>query len=245
MEHLQSTTHCQLLRCALEVIDCTKSADAVRIITVPIVCAAAASGDDKPTSSPTTKTNSYRCQNELQDRVQRRKEKKRRKIELRKQQQEESTLHSEVVTTTSFCNFGANTTSSVLHLSVRAIIYVKPLIILDVNGILCHRLRQNPQVLQFSPESYRKTKKTIVFRPSVGHVANTDIVPRSDLHQFLTLLNNNFSLAVCKYFAFFNNECISILYLYAHMIFKCTFIRDKRNKKDSQEAGAVTLPERN
>jgi hypothetical protein len=208
MEHLQST-QCKLLRCALEVIDRIKPADVVRITTVPIVFAAAASVDNNITSKSTTSTtNPHAFENELQDRVQRRKEKKRRKIELRKQQQEESAIKSEVVT---FCNFGSSSTntssvssptssdSTPIPQSVRAIITVKPLIILDVNGILCHRLRQKSQVLPLSPAPHSRTKRVITFRPSVGHVANTDIVPRSDLHQFLTMLNNNFSLAVCKY----------------------------------------------
>jgi len=178
----------------------------------------------KPTT-PATKTNPHSDQNEHQDREQRRKEKKRRKIELRKQRLKISTITSEVVTTTSFCNFCSNTTSSVSSDSttivsvpqpVRAIIHVKPLIILDVNGILCHRLRQKYQELQLSPASYRRT---ISFRPSIGHVANTDIVPRSDLHQFLTLLNNNFSLAVCKYYCsiFAMNMHLSMLYLCSHL----------------------------
>lgn len=210
MEHLQSS-HCKLIRCAIEVIDRIKSADAVRITTVPIVIAAAAVANDIA-SKPTT-TNPHSCENELQDRVQRRKEKKRRKIELRKHQQEESALKTEVVT---FCNFSRSSTNSLsLALSPtssdsthalqpkRAIITVKPLIILDVNGILCHRLRQKSKVLPLSPTlGGRRTKRvTTCFRPSVGHVAQTDIVPRSDLHQFLTLLNDNFCLAVCKYCA--------------------------------------------
>ncbi|KAK1745002.1 hypothetical protein QTG54_004293 [Skeletonema marinoi] len=187
MDHLLSTNHCKLLKCALEVIDRTKSADTMRITTVPVDNIITA----KPTTSA-TKTNPHSNQNEHQGREQRRKEKKRRKIELRKQRREISTITSEVVTTTSLRNFCSNTTSSVSSDSttivsvpqpVRAIIHVKPLIILDVNGILCHRLRQKYQELQLSPASYRRT---ISFRPSIGHVANTDIVPRSDLHQFLT-----------------------------------------------------------
>ena len=220
MDHLLSTNNCKLLKCALEVIDRTKSADTMRITTVPV--------DNFITAKPTTsatKTNPNSNQNEHQGREQRRKEKKRRKIELRKQRREISTITSEVVTTTSLRNFCSNTTSSVSSDStttvsvpqpVRAIIHVKPLIILDVNGILCHRLRQKYQELQLSPASYRRT---ISFRPSIGHVANTDIVPRSDLHQFLTLLNNNFSLAVCKYYCsiFAMNVYLSMLYLCSHL----------------------------
>ncbi|KAL7498463.1 hypothetical protein ACHAWT_007138 [Skeletonema menzelii] len=198
MEHLLSTNHCKLLRCALDVINRTKSADAMRITTAPIDYNEITA---KP-KTPQTNTNPHSSQNELQDRVQRRKEKKRRKIEHRKQHQEVSTIKSEVVTTTSFCDFSTNTNSDSSQLSippsVRAIIHVKPLIILDVNGILCHRLRHKSQELlsPASSSSYRRAKQKVTFRPSIGHIANTDIVPRSDLHQFLTLVNNRFSLAV-------------------------------------------------
>lgn len=210
MEHLLSTNHCKLLRCALDVINRTKSADAMRITTAPIDYNEITA---KP-KTPQTNTNPHSSQNELQDRVQRRKEKKRRKIEHRKQHQEVSTIKSEVVTTTSFCDFSTNTNSDSSQLSippsVRAIIHVKPLIILDVNGILCHRLRHKSQELlsPASSSSYRRAKQKVTFRPSIGHIANTDIVPRSDLHQFLTLVNNRFSLAVCKSYSTF---CLSSL----------------------------------
>ena len=195
MEHVLSANHCKLLRCALEVIGRTSAADAIRITTVPI--------ENKPETKQPPHPH-YPSQNEHQDRVQRRKEKKRRKMELRKQRREVSTIKSEVVTTTSFSTKAAVSVPSdssqadvSIPPSVRAIIHVKPLIILDVNGILCHRLRHKPQGLQSA--SHGRSKRIITFRQSIGHVANTDIVPRSDLHQFLTSLNNSFSLAVCKY----------------------------------------------
>ena len=205
MEHLLSANHCKLLRCALEVIGRT-SADTMRITTVPV--------ENKPETKQTTQntTNPHSSQNEHQDRVQRRKEKKRRKMELRKQRREESTIKSDVVTTTSFSTKAAvsvpSDSSQVQVVSIppsRAIIHVKPLIILDVNGILCHRLRHKPEGLQLSA-SHRRSKQIITFRQSIGHVANTDIVPRSDLHQFLTSLNNSFNLAVCEY------DCIVLLF---------------------------------
>ena len=205
MEHLLSNNHCQLLKCALEVIGRTKNADAMRITTVPV------DNSIVPTKSMTPKTEAshpHSSQNECQDRVQRRKGKKRQKRELRRQRREESTIKSEVVTSTSFCNLSTNSTSSVpsdsqiaIPQSVRAVIHVKPLIILDVNGILCHRLRHKSQELQLSPASCGgSSKHTVTYRPSIGHIANTDIIPRSDLHQFLTSLSKNFSLAVCKYY---------------------------------------------
>ncbi len=199
MEHLLSTNHCQLLKCALEVIGRTKYAEAIRITTVPV------DNSNVPTKSTTPKideTNTHSSPKECQDRVQRRKAKKRRKIELRKQHREASAIKSEVVTSTSFCNLSTNSTSPAASDSqvtipqpVRAIIHVKPLIILDVNGILCHRVRHKSSV-----SHGERSKHTVSYRPSSGHIANTDIIPRSDLHQFLTLLSKSYSLAVCKYY---------------------------------------------
>lgn len=60
----------------------------------------------------------------------------------------------------------------------------RPLIILDLNGILCHRIRD------------RNLPQGTRFRRSVANVANTDVVPRSDLREFLELLHRNFTLAV-------------------------------------------------
>jgi hypothetical protein len=64
------------------------------------------------------------------------------------------------------------------------IIVVKPLIIFDVNGILCHRIRQDAH-----PEiPYRQsTTKTI---------AKTPIIPRPNLDEFLSFLSQHFCLAI-------------------------------------------------
>ena len=190
MDRPTSTYHCKLLRCALKVIDSSKSADGVRITTAPDF-----SGRFK------VATKSYPCQHDQdqdQDRLQRRKEKKRRKVELRKQQQD--MIQSKVVTSTAFSKCRADTTiPSTIPESIK-VITVKPLIILDVNGILCHRLRHKSQ--KQIPQGIVK------FRPSIGHIANTDIVPRSDLHEFISLLSKHFCLAVCKchvYFSFNTN----------------------------------------
>lgn len=60
----------------------------------------------------------------------------------------------------------------------------KPLLVLDVNGILCRRVRR------------RDDDEVVAYRSSLGHVALTDIVPRTDLNQFLLLLDSHFTLAV-------------------------------------------------
>lgn len=104
-------------------------------------------------------------------------------------------------------------------------IYVKPLIILDLNGILCHRIRGinetvpedvlsllkqgdlktddlnhplstpvtegNEGGFDISVSEWRKT-----YREPVGHVAFTDVIARTDIHSFLTVLSKNFTLAV-------------------------------------------------
>ncbi|VEU34996.1 unnamed protein product [Pseudo-nitzschia multistriata] len=64
---------------------------------------------------------------------------------------------------------------------------VQPLLVLDLNGILCHRdrLRKRPQGLTGE-----------ALRPSVGSVAQTPVIPRSDLLPFLRFLDRNFCLAV-------------------------------------------------
>ena len=200
MEARPSNRCCNLLRCALEVINRVKTTDKVRISTVSV------EGEINIVELTTTSSTLPKATLQTQDRVHRRKEKKRRKIEHRQQQQEESTINSEILTSTFFCNSTSNiitlpsdNTPLSIPQSVRAIITVKPLIILDVNGILCHRLRKKPQVLRSSLISNKRLKQTTNFRPSVGNVANTDVVPRSDLNEFLTLLHSNFNLAVCEY----------------------------------------------
>ncbi len=86
-------------------------------------------------------------------------------------------------------------TFAVIPRQPRYIIHVKPLIVLDLNGILCHRIRKNDLS---SPKIHVENidHSKISFRPSIGHVANTDIIPRSDLFPFLNYLNDHFSLAV-------------------------------------------------
>ena len=75
------------------------------------------------------------------------------------------------------------------------VMYVKPLLILDVNGILCHRIRANDL-----PNALRALLKDIipskVYREPIGYVARSHIVPRTDITSFLEFLNEYYTLAI-------------------------------------------------
>lgn len=63
-------------------------------------------------------------------------------------------------------------------------IYVKPLLVLDINGVLCHRIRDT----SLPPKAYRKAlPKTI---------ATTKVVLRPNLRLFLNKLFENFCVAI-------------------------------------------------
>lgn len=194
---------CSFLKCAAEISARTKSSDIVRVHhpanedvaaiskTEPVASTDSHALANDAANSSSSSTNDTPCSH---DRTQRRKEKKRKKKELRAQMKErDATLktHSLRVTTTLFSAETRTTTSAtpryvqVYEQSERSIVHVKPLVVLDLNGILCHRVRQK------LPKSSRTT-----FRPSLGSISNTEVIPRSDLHEFLTLLNDHFSLAV-------------------------------------------------
>jgi len=67
-------------------------------------------------------------------------------------------------------------------------IVVQPLLVLDLNGILCHRIR-----------SYKEQQpKTGIFkyRPASFQIAGTPVIVRPFLEQFLCYLNTHFCLAV-------------------------------------------------
>jgi hypothetical protein len=57
-------------------------------------------------------------------------------------------------------------------------IHIKPLLILDLNGILCHRIRK-------SKERIETANRTIEYRPIDAHVAQTPVIARPHLHAFL------------------------------------------------------------
>ena len=128
------------------------------------------------------------------DRVQRRKEKKRRKRELRKTAAASSimpTIQSLRITTSTF-----DTSLLLPTVLTQSIVQVKPLIVLDLNGILCHRVRQEESNSSSSNNNNKQQSNNSIFRPSIGNMSQTDIIPRSDLHEFLYLLHENFALAV-------------------------------------------------
>ena len=63
-------------------------------------------------------------------------------------------------------------------------VYVQPLLVLDLNGILCHRIRKHKMV----PGAR--------YRPSQANIANSQVVPRIHLLSFLNYLDAHFTLAV-------------------------------------------------
>jgi hypothetical protein len=145
--------------------------------------------NEQPTqSAPTTINSTTIQQNPLNDddRIQRRKEKKRRKKQLN--EEERSSIQSLRFTTTVFPPTNLQPSQTTTLYKYKAIIHVKPLIVLDLNGILCHRVRYNIKHNNITQQSS--------YRPSCANISNTDIIPRSDLNEFLTLLNDNFCLAV-------------------------------------------------
>ena len=174
---MSSTINCKYLRCAQEYLSRTKSSNdnncCVRIQHCKPI-------DKEGETLTTPKYNNDDIQH--LDKVQRRKEKKRRKKELRNKMKEELAMQIQSirVTTTVFPPLSTCTLE-------QSIVQVKPLIVLDLNGILCHRIRD---------KNILNTKSSSMYRPSLGSISKTEVIPRSDLHEFLSLLNNNFSLAV-------------------------------------------------
>lgn len=65
-------------------------------------------------------------------------------------------------------------------------IVVKPLLILDLNGILCHRIRR--ECADLYPQ--------LPYRSAVDWIANTPIIPRPHIDEFLTTLAEHFCLAI-------------------------------------------------
>ena len=92
-------------------------------------------------------------------------------------------------------------------------IYVKPLIVLDINGILCHRIRENDIPPPLKPllalsaghkemegkdigSGRRQINQEILYRQPIGHIARTNVVARTDLRPFLVFLIDHFTLAL-------------------------------------------------
>jgi hypothetical protein len=175
MTSIINSTSCCYLRCAADVLSLTGSNDCIQVYQF-----------DNDYCSPTTINSTIQTNplNDDDDRIQRRKDKKRRKKQLK--EEESSLIQSLRITTTVFppTNIQQSQTTTLY----KAIIHVKPLIVLDLNGILCHRVRYNIK--------NNKITQQLSYRPSCANISNTDIIPRSDLNEFLTLLHDNFCLAV-------------------------------------------------
>jgi len=67
-------------------------------------------------------------------------------------------------------------------------IYIKPLLVLDLNGILCHRVRRRPGETPLPMSVYRRT--------TGAKIAMTPVIPRPDLDAFLAYLHRHFCLAI-------------------------------------------------
>jgi hypothetical protein len=70
--------------------------------------------------------------------------------------------------------------------STTTTIVVKPLLILDLNGILCHRVRKERADLY----------PHLPYRTAVDRIANTPVIPRPHIDEFLTTLSEHFCLAI-------------------------------------------------
>lgn len=98
-----------------------------------------------------------------------------------------------------------------------AVVRVQPLLVLDLNGILCHRIRKPTSTISriqpFDEDGQANSEFAVAlaaaaslsqhvssplpqFRPPVGHVANTPVVARTDLADLLSYLDQHFALAV-------------------------------------------------
>jgi hypothetical protein len=78
----------------------------------------------------------------------------------------------------------ATTATSSPTTSNYSLLQVQPLLVLDLNGLLCHRIRS------------RTAPTGTVFRPFITRIAGTPVVPRTDLHDMLHYLDRHFCLAV-------------------------------------------------
>jgi len=80
-------------------------------------------------------------------------------------------------------------------------IHVKPLLVLDLNGILCRRLRAReiPAPLQKISSLFSTDKDQTIhqyYRTPKTSIARTPIIARTDLEHFLPFLDEYFTLAV-------------------------------------------------
>ena len=75
-------------------------------------------------------------------------------------------------------------------------ICVKPLVILDLNGILCKRVRFTEKCNGDDVQKYFHVSQRHILRSPVGHIAGTPIIARLKLTHFLEQLDSDFALAV-------------------------------------------------
>jgi len=85
-------------------------------------------------------------------------------------------------------------------------IKVQPLLVLDLNGILCHRDRQHKRAefwenlhAQYNNKhdtTMQPPARPWMLRPSIGNLASSNIIPRTDLLEFLSYLDKHFCLAI-------------------------------------------------
>eukprot|EP00586_Coscinodiscus_wailesii_P007505 CAMPEP_0172492258 /NCGR_PEP_ID=MMETSP1066-20121228/23339_1 /TAXON_ID=671091 /ORGANISM="Coscinodiscus wailesii, Strain CCMP2513" /LENGTH=545 /DNA_ID=CAMNT_0013261769 /DNA_START=63 /DNA_END=1700 /DNA_ORIENTATION=- len=86
------------------------------------------------------------------------------------------------VTTTSLSKSASPSSSSSIPPSI--VIKIRPLLVLDINGIFCRRLRA---------ADMDKSKR---YRPTTARIANTNVILRTDAVETLGYLAENFTLAV-------------------------------------------------
>jgi NLI interacting factor-like phosphatase len=75
-------------------------------------------------------------------------------------------------------------------------ICVQPLIVLDLNGVLCHRIRRKKNTLTSPKNKNKNNNNHHTYRPVAFDIANTPVIPRTDIDTFLRYLDEHFCLAV-------------------------------------------------
>lgn len=211
MEVMENTNSDECVRISYEEFSSPNREDSIEERNVIAI-----DGDTNEDATDPQSTSGKETRLNRKAKVKRHKEKKSI-LKLQQREQLESTRqpNSLVVTTTSFPTVDRTRGMHPLAMGsfadfnpplIRATIHVKPLIVLDLNGILCHRIRENKQVSNSADSEVtasvlqgvtsQQDANATMHRPSVGRIANTEIIPRTDLHEFLDLLHNNFSLAV-------------------------------------------------
>lgn len=125
-------------------------------------------------------------------------------------------------------------------------IYVRPLIILDLNGVLCHRYRKHKN--PYPKDQYQKW-----YRPAMGMIAMTPIIARTDLTTFLNQLCQHFTIAVWtsakRRTAIELVKLLFPLHISQQLLFiwaqnKCQCIQRKDNKQTSNHYDDIIFTKR-